>query len=158
MTAIEFSDRSECMARLRAALLLDTVGGLAGSVSEGLLEGFADACEEATGDLPGGFRFQCGRWVIRDEDLKLFATVRDIITPVAAVGYVLSSLPMAGVTALVLGLIDLLRKSRRFGAWLTPPHAELVAVFRAHREPMSPAEILRELPPRLTTVDGTGCQ
>jgi hypothetical protein len=136
-----FKKRQDCVAWLRANFGLDS----ASPVAEGALAGFADACED-TSRLGGVFEAQLGRWVIRDEDLKLFATVRDVITPMAAAGYVLSSLPAAGVTGVVLAVIDLLRKARRFGAWLTPPYAEIVAVLRAHSEPLTPVEILRELP------------
>ncbi len=145
MTDQTFGKRQDCVNWLQTRLALDPVS----AVGEGLLDGFAVTCKDTckdTGKDGGVFETQLNRWVIRDEDLNLFATVRDIIAPMAATEYVLSNEPAAVVTGVVLAVIDLLRKAKRYGAWLNPPHAEIVAVLKKRREPLTPGEILRELP------------
>lgn len=136
-----FANRQECVDRLKTSLVLDP----GSAVGEGLLNGFADACEDKRG-LGGIFDLKMGQWVIKDEDLNLWSTVKDIITPMAAVGYVLSSLTAAGITGVALALIDLLRRARQSGAWLTPPHSAIVAILKKHARPLSTSEIVGELP------------
>lgn len=148
MPNAEFTDKSECQGRLRLALHIDAVEAeVDGQFLDGLLDGFCDACEEPPAEAkPGVFRLQWNKWIIRNEDLKLFSTIKDVLIPMASVGYALPGIGPAGVTALVLALIDLLRKVLVHGCELNERQMQIVSVLKANNRPMSGAEIFKQLP------------
>ncbi len=93
--AQEFSDRSACADELkrRLHLLPET-----SAIDRELLKLLTDACNESGADSDAQdsddvvFETRVGRWVIRDDDLKLLEAVRDATLAFAAASYVVQDL------------------------------------------------------------------
>jgi len=140
----EFQDRKACRTWLQQLL---AIGGDADDITQGVLDGLVDSCEEETAPpSSSGFAVRIRRWVIRDEDLKLFAAIKDAIGPLAAAGFVLDSLPLAGIIAIVFALVQLLRNAYRTGAVVSVPQMQILTVLEHTKRPQTVDEILAQLP------------
>lgn len=110
-----FDSRSACREYLRQELELQGPE----NVTEGLLAGLVRACEAPeSGSEPPGQELPVilGRWVIRDEDLALFASLKDATLSLAAVQYVFQDLNAAGLAALFFAVAQLCLNAYRTGA------------------------------------------
>jgi len=74
------------------------------------------------------------RSVIGQSRVKLFAAIKDAIGPLAAAGFVLDSLPLAGIIAIVFALVQLLRNAYRTGAVVSVPQMQILTVLEHTRD------------------------
>lgn len=141
----EFNSRIGCATELQQQLDLSADSPL----QEAMLNTFSEACYEEQEASPFEFGARLGHWVIRDDDLELFKAIKDTIVTLAGAGFVLGSLPMAGIVALILGLVELLRNVYRSGARLPESQLSILAVLKEAKQPVSINYLLDKLPSNL---------
>jgi len=107
---MEYEQRSFCLAVVREALATDA----APTELEQRLADELTNQSEVSEPAPDGsaLRMRLGRWVIRDEDLKLFGAIRDSLVALAAVGFAFKDLPVATLVSVGLATSTVL-----LGVW-----------------------------------------
>lgn len=131
-----FDKRVDCSKHLAVALQLeqDSV------IEKGLLNAFTDACDEDRGEEPPRFAMRLGRWVVRNEDLDLFGTIKDGLLALASSHYAFANLTVSGITSVALAVYKLLRNAYRSGATVSSTQAELLAILK-NKGPCSAEQI-----------------
>src|SRR4051794_2359743 len=99
-----FENRVDCEDALAEQLGFSADDGIA---AEGLMDALLKSCEPPPNELVGcaTMTIGLGRWIIRDEDLKLFATFKEVVLPLAAVGYSMYGLTSAAATAILFSVL-----------------------------------------------------
>ncbi len=154
--AQEFSDRSACADELkrRLHLLPET-----SAIDRELLKLLTDACNESGADSDAQdsddvvFETRVGRWVIRDDDLKLLEAVRDATLAFAAASYVVQDLAASEITAIAFAFLELARNARQAGGWLTSPQLQIVRALEKSGRTASRNDLLKKLPKGWTEAD-----
>jgi hypothetical protein len=110
-------------------------------IGRALLEAFSFAChEEDRGEERSGLDLRLGRWVVRDDDLDLFGTIKNGLIALASSQYAFADLTISGLTSTVLALLNLLRNAHRRGAAVSPAQVELLAILK-DRGPCSVSDL-----------------
>jgi hypothetical protein len=143
----EFDSRADCVTYLREALGSPSLNEKAEAA---VFEKLTDACEvpaEAEAAPQSPFEMRLGRWVVRDEDLKLFGAVKDSVVALASANYLLGDLTAAGAASLAFAMLQLFRNAYRFGARVSRPQSRFLAVLKRAGRPLSVGELLQALGP-----------
>ena len=136
----QFKDKNECHAWLVKELHLDPTE----QTQAALIEAFvATAAQIPTNPLR--LELIIGNWVIKDEDLDLFGTIKDAILTLAGAQFLLGKLGVAGITAVTLSLIAMLRHAYGKGVRISPRQAAVLAILREADRPLSVSELLAQL-------------
>ena len=109
---------------------------------DAILDGLARACECATAtERDIGYSIRLGRWAIRDDDLKVFQTLRDAIAAMASVNFFLNAPTPGAITGVVLALAQTALNARRCGCWLTSQQAAVLGVLASAPEPLTSQDV-----------------
>src|SRR5207302_1335443 len=97
-----------------------------GAPARMVTEAFTLAAAEGSAD-PLRLELIIGNWVIRDDDLEVFAIIKDAILSLAGAQFVFGNLSAAGLTTIALSIVRLLRNAYAKGAKISPEQAEILA-------------------------------
>jgi len=139
-----FEDANACRDYLNAHLALTAAGD---AQKAAMLDGIAAACEEQEADAPTtpAFALRLRRWVVRDQDLKLFEALSSVVLALAAATFAPLSLPAAGIGGLVVAVAALLNNARAHGTTITHRQVYVLTALRAAARPLTPNELLQAL-------------
>jgi len=137
-----FENEADCRTCLQEALGLG-----AGLPHEaGLLDAFTSCCHEAPHDTRRKeFQLLLNRWVIRDDDLKLFDLVKNAVLALAAVNFVFADMTVAGVSGVVAAIVQMLTNAYRSGATITPSQSKLLIALKNANRPANARSLLKLL-------------
>lgn len=106
-------------------------------------------CEETPDQRPPvgfGYRHKC--WVIRNEDIDVFGSVKDAIITLAGVQFAFTNLGLAGITALTLAVTRLLQNAHNKGATLEPEQAVVVVALGTAKSPILFSNLMHTMSPQ----------
>lgn len=130
-----FDTRTTC-----DAFLAEALGSGTDPIDEACRSAFLDLCREPA-PSPGGFEVTFGRWVIKFEDIGVFAAVRNAFISLGSVNYVFRDLGAAGVAAVIFATVEVLVNVRRSLGHVTARQARILAIMKRAGEPVSIKEI-----------------
>jgi hypothetical protein len=133
----KFDRADECRAEIAARLAIP-----AGRLGDAILDALTDVCEVSGEPAGRPFGLRVGRWIIRDEDLKLFQSVRDCFVALAAVDYLARSVTAGTITAILFAIASLAVNMRRRGTVLDASQLAVVTLMKAAGTPLSVDEIV----------------
>jgi hypothetical protein len=145
-----FDSRDECANFLRGALGSADGSGIPEQAISRWLEEFAGLCEREAPNNPEGFDIILGKkWVVRDEDLKLFSSFKDAMLALSPVGFVLHDLPLTTAMSLTFALSSALLNFGTFTGELDERQARILIIMKRAARPLAASEILDLLKPSL---------
>ena len=118
-----------------------------------IAEGLADACERSPVAPHHEFALQVGRWVIRDEDLRLFQSIKGALLAAASAQFFLATPSVSAAAGVVLAMAEAALASRQHGSLLTPLQAAVVAAMKASGRLMLPDEIAELIGTQASSVE-----
>jgi len=139
---LSFTDEEECRLELKRRLNLDTEETAALHIENALIDLF-EVREESKEDE--GFSLRLRNWVIRPDDLKLLETLKTTLIAFASANFVISQVPVSGLTSIAIGLLEILWKSYRKGAHITSQQVQVMALLEQATAPVFVGDLVKYL-------------
>jgi len=139
----EFEDKDLCRDQLQGLLKLSPEN----EQEQQILDALVESCEvvDPAQARERRFELRVGKWVIREEDLKLFDVVKDSLTMFASGGYLLGNLTAAGITSLIVSLVRLGRDCYLNGVTITDKQLQIILTLKKEGRAIAFRDILASL-------------
>lgn len=145
--AREFQDSGDCRDAIRELMVLPE-----GRWRDEVLEALVDRCELAPAHSTPALGLRIGRWAIRNEDLKLFASLRFTLLALADIDFFLREPTTRVISGVVMAIVEVAYNAHAHGSVLSVHQAAVVALLKAANTPLSVAEIAATVSSRLAPI------
>jgi hypothetical protein len=124
----EFEDKDLCREQLQNLLNLSPEN----EQDSRILDALVESCEviDPSQAQKRRFELRVGKWVIREEDLKLFDVVKDSLAMFASGGYLLGNLTAAGITSFIVSLVRIGRDCYLNGVTITDNQLQIILTLK----------------------------
>jgi biotin operon repressor len=144
----EFTDRAEAVEYLAMRLGEHCdERGIVDAIAEASVGFFAEADgQEEAGQATARLMVKGLKWVIRDDDLKLFDAFIKAVSAAAAAGFFMKAdIPATAMTSLVTTVCTLVYNVARKGAKLTDAQCQTLLALKAHNAAVTESVLASEL-------------